>query len=334
MRAGPPVLVVGAGPTGLTAAWQLGEDAELVERNATVGGWCRSVEEAGFTFDYAGQVLAARDPWVSSLLARLLGENVHWQDDAASTWGYPIRGGMQALADGFLPLLARPPRLRTALIRLGVVDRTATLGDGTRFAYEALVSTMPLPELVRLAGAQAPPEVREAASGLRHVSMRCVHVGVGRESLTDQHWIDFPGGTVFHRVFVQGNASPGCNPPGGFGLTFEVPYDASHPLPADGLPLVRRCIDEAQRAGLLGADDPIRTATQTDLPYADVVDDEGRAARVDVIRDWFAQHDVHLAGRYGAWEHSDLDRAFLSGRRVAEEVRAAAGRATAAAAGA
>ena len=44
MRA--PALVVGAGPTVLSAAYHLGQDALLIERNATVGGWCRSVFEA------------------------------------------------------------------------------------------------------------------------------------------------------------------------------------------------------------------------------------------------------------------------------------------------
>ena len=73
-------------------------------------------------------------------------------------------------------------------------------------------------------GDEAPAEVRQAAAGLRHVSVRCVNLGVGRENLTEKHWIYYPEDTVFHRIFVQGNASPHCNPPGGFGLTCEITY--------------------------------------------------------------------------------------------------------------
>src|SRR5213076_1453902 len=53
----PPVVVVGAGPTGLSAAYHLGEDALLLEQNDRVGGWCRSVEVNGFTFDFAGHIM-------------------------------------------------------------------------------------------------------------------------------------------------------------------------------------------------------------------------------------------------------------------------------------
>ena len=56
---------------------------------------------------------------------------------------------------------------------------------------------MPLPVLIRMMGDEAPPEVRAAAGALRHVSVRCVHIGVGRENLTEKHWIYYPGG---HRL--------------------------------------------------------------------------------------------------------------------------------------
>src|SRR5207248_8154225 len=51
------VIVVGAGPTGLSAAYHLGSDAILLEQNGRVGGWCRSVEKNGFTFDFAGHIM-------------------------------------------------------------------------------------------------------------------------------------------------------------------------------------------------------------------------------------------------------------------------------------
>ena len=37
-----PTVVIGAGPTGLSAAYHLGAGSVLLEQGATVGGWCRS----------------------------------------------------------------------------------------------------------------------------------------------------------------------------------------------------------------------------------------------------------------------------------------------------
>ena len=68
-----PCLIVGAGPTGLSAGYHYGQGALILEKNATVGGWCRSVEDKGFTFDYAGHIMFSNDPYVLELYNLLLG---------------------------------------------------------------------------------------------------------------------------------------------------------------------------------------------------------------------------------------------------------------------
>jgi len=477
-----PVVVVGAGPTGLSAAFHLGPDALLLEQADRVGGWCRSIEDRGFTFDMAGHIMFSNDPYVHELYRILLGDNVHWQDREAwiyskqvytrypfqgalyglppevikecivgaiearfgslqsrkaapeagptddyagperrgmfepllkpegkgrtllytgterrrpaphkgpprnfeefiykvwgagiarhfaipynrklwavpldemeTSWlggrvplpdledmiegalspvprpmgpnarfGYPLRGGFQALMNGFLPHLTGELRLHTRVAGVSPARHTVTLDDGSTVPYETLISTMPLPRLVRLLGNEAPPPVREAAAALRHVSVRCVNLGVGRERLTEKHWIYYPEDTVFHRIFVQGNASPYCNPPGGFGLTCEITYSEAKPLPADGDALIRRCIEDCHRVGIFAPEDEVRAASQVDMPVAYVVYDHARAANVERIREWLAAHDVILAGRYAEWEYYNSDHAFVAGKKAAEEAR-------------
>jgi UDP-galactopyranose mutase len=456
-----PIVILGAGPTGLAAALHAGREALLVEQHDTVGGWCRSVEDRGFTFDHAGHIMFSTDPWVLALYERLLGDNLHWQDREAwiysksvytrypfqsalhglppdvlkeclvgaiearfgslgkpalrvsptgpsrgaapvpaaspavapalapaaaprnfeefiykvwgdgvakhfavpynrklwavplnemeTSWlggrvplpdleemidgalqpvrkpigpnarfGYPLRGGFQALMNGFLPLLEGPLALGTRVAAVSPSRKTVTFEDGRTVGFQTLISTMPLPQLVKAIGAEAPAFVREAARQLRHVSVRCVNLGVGRERITDKHWIYYPEDTVFHRIFVQGNASPHCNAPGGFGLTCEITYSPAKPLPAEGDALVRRCIDDAVRVGLLRADDAIVCANQVDMPCAYVVYDHARAAHVETIRNWLADAGVLLAGRYSEWAYYNSDHAFVAGRKAAE----------------
>ena len=73
----PPVVVIGAGPTGLSAAYHLGSDGLLIEGRHEVGGWCRSITDQGFTFDYAGHIMFTNDPYVLQLYELLLGDNMH-----------------------------------------------------------------------------------------------------------------------------------------------------------------------------------------------------------------------------------------------------------------
>ncbi len=478
------VVVVGAGPTGLSAAYHLGSDAVLLERNDRVGGWCRSIVDGGFTFDHAGHIMFSNDTYVLELYEKLLGGNVHWQDREAwiyskgvysrypfqgalyglpsdvikeclvgaiearlrslapgpridggieaslvdrqrhaadaptdgciddccadgvleataslsiphepieptvrgenfeefiyrvwgdgiakhfaipynrklwavdlremeTSWlggrvpmpdieeliegslgpsskpvgpnarfGYPLRGGFQALMDGFLPSLEGPLHLGAEVVAVSPSRHIVGLGDGRSFRYEQLISTMPLPVLVRLMGEEAPSDVHAAAEGLRHVSVRCVNLGVGRENLTDKHWIYYPEESVFHRIFVQGNASPHCNPPGGFALTCEITYSEHKPLPCDGAELIDRCIEDCRKVGILQPEDPILVANQVDMPYAYVVYDHERRERVAHVRGWLEARDIVLAGRYSEWEYYNSDHAFLAGRRAAEE---------------
>lgn len=441
-------VVIGAGPTGLSAAYHLelegrGPDTLLIEREATVGGWCRSIEDQGFTFDHAGHIMFSTDPEVLALYDTLLGDNLHWQqreawiyskgvhtrypfqgslyglppavlkeclvgaiearfgplngegappakdpprdfkafihqvwgagiarhfaipyneklwavplEEMETSWlggrvplpdlqqmiegalqpmpapmgpnarfGYPLRGGFQALMDAFLPHLRETElSLQTSVVHLSPRERTVRLDDGRTVRFESLISTMPLPQLVAACGDEAPEAVRAAARALRHVSVRCVNLGVAREALTDKHWIYYPEDTVFHRIFVQGNASPHCNPPGGFGLTCEITYGPGKPLPCDGQALIDRVVADCRRVGLLREDDTLITANQVDMPCAYVVYDHARAAHVECIRAWMASAGIILAGRYSEWAYYNSDHAFVAGRRAAEQTLAA-----------
>src|SRR4051794_9172748 len=99
----PPVVIIGAGPTGLSAAYHLGKESTLVEQADRVGGWCRSIEDHGFTFDMAGHIMFSNDAYVHEMYQLLLGDNMHWQDREAWIYSkqvytrYPFQGALYGL---------------------------------------------------------------------------------------------------------------------------------------------------------------------------------------------------------------------------------------------
>lgn len=67
-----PTIIIGAGLTGLSAAYHLREGYVLIERGDRVGGVCRSATLEGFTFDHAIHILYTRDPYAASLITQTL----------------------------------------------------------------------------------------------------------------------------------------------------------------------------------------------------------------------------------------------------------------------
>ena len=81
-------LILGAGPAGLAAAWEIakvGRPVVVVEREDRVGGLCRSFEVAGCVFDVGPHLFKARSAEVDALWGSLSDGNdgMDWSDSSA-----------------------------------------------------------------------------------------------------------------------------------------------------------------------------------------------------------------------------------------------------------
>jgi protoporphyrinogen oxidase len=73
-------VILGAGPTGLGAAYRLRErgeeDFEVFERAAQIGGLATSFEDPkGFTWDVSGHIIFSGYPYFNAFLERMLGKD-------------------------------------------------------------------------------------------------------------------------------------------------------------------------------------------------------------------------------------------------------------------
>ena len=70
---GEPVVILGAGLTGLSCAYFLDQrDYRIFEKESEVGGICRTAQQDGFHFDYTGHLLHFRHPEIRDFVGRLL----------------------------------------------------------------------------------------------------------------------------------------------------------------------------------------------------------------------------------------------------------------------
>ena len=73
------VVILGAGPCGLTAAWELaagGMDVTVLEKEDSPGGLCRTFRRNGYQFDMGGHRFISRDRELVESVKGLLGERL------------------------------------------------------------------------------------------------------------------------------------------------------------------------------------------------------------------------------------------------------------------
>lgn len=69
------VLIIGAGPAGLSLAHHLSADSLILEMENEVGGLCRSIEREGAVFDIGGHSFHTPHPEVREFVERIMGDN-------------------------------------------------------------------------------------------------------------------------------------------------------------------------------------------------------------------------------------------------------------------
>ncbi len=78
LTAGPSAVIIGAGPAGLTAAYELsklGMRASVLEADEQVGGLSRTVNYRGYRFDIGGHRFFSKVPLINELWHEILGED-------------------------------------------------------------------------------------------------------------------------------------------------------------------------------------------------------------------------------------------------------------------
>jgi protoporphyrinogen oxidase len=107
------IAIIGAGPTGLGAAYRLQElgyrDWTVYERNSFVGGLASSrTDGAGFTYDIGGHVMFSHYEYFDRLVERMLGDD--FQELMRESWirmfdrwiPYPLQNNVRHLPAGVL----------------------------------------------------------------------------------------------------------------------------------------------------------------------------------------------------------------------------------------
>ncbi len=192
---------------------------------------------------------------------------------------------------------------------------TIVLADGRRLPTRAVISSMPMPELVRAMDPPAPAEVLRAAAELSFRDFLTVALVVPVSAGFPDNWIYIhePGVRV-GRIQNFGSWSPELVKDGYTCLGMEFFVNEGNDLwESTDAELVELGKRELAQLGLV-AEGQIQIGYVVRVPKAYPVYDEGYAERVEVLRSWLAATapNVHPVGRNGMHRYNNQDHSMLT----------------------
>lgn len=231
---------------------------------------------------------------------------------------YPSKGGYQS----FTKSLYHPEaiRLNHRVVSIDLQAKRLMFVQGQEAHYDHLISTMPLPDLIRaILPQQVPVEVRAAAEKLLCSSLVLVDIAVNRPDLSKHHWFYvYDENISFARVHFPHMLSPHNVPPGCGSIQVEVYHSPHRQLPCKLELLPERVVEELIRLKVLHNKEEVLWARHRNITYANVIFDFHRTPALSVILPWIQQQGIALAGRYAEWDYLWTDDATRSGWRVAQ----------------
>ncbi|MCK5797786.1 MAG: FAD-dependent oxidoreductase [Deltaproteobacteria bacterium] len=238
-----------------------------------------------------------------------LGYNVNFR--------YPKVGGIETFTAGLARALnPAHTHFRSVPDAIDTAARTLSIG-GERIAYHALISSIPLPDLVALLR-KAPDAVVDAASRLRATAVRYLNVATLRPSPATWHWLYVPEPHLpFYRVGVYSNAVATMAPPGM--SSFYVELASRDPIDDT---TKRDVLAALVEIGAISDVNDVLFADERVIDPAYVVFDEHYADATQTIHAYLESQRIFSRGRYGAWIYNAMEDSLLAGKKAAARVMA------------
>jgi protoporphyrinogen oxidase len=241
--------------------------------------------------------------------------DVHYIDG----FRYPSHGGFVSYLKRFME--GAKVNLDHEVASIDPKKKEIAFKNGTRVAYEKIVSSVPLPDLIpTIVG--TPPDILEAAARLACTEVVIVSLVVDRPDLIDAHWTYIYDRDVFFtRLSTPHLQSPHNVPPGCGSLQAECYYSRKYrPLDLQPDECIEPVLRDLKRCGILRETDKILFRKAMHIEYANVIFDLERASSLAAVHAYLDDLGIAYCGRYGDWAYIWTDESFMSGERAADKV--------------
>lgn len=230
---------------------------------------------------------------------------------------YPRHGGIQSLITAILWDLNEKVEV-SLKAKVAEVDRSngewrVTTSNGTTTSFDRLVSTIPIPDLLRALGPSVPQDVQLASQQLKANSIAICVLQVRHNRLGDNFAVMVPDpNIIFHRLSRLDFLTPDPSPDGTTRLLAEVTYrDWDEAKQANAAELIGRVADDLTHLGLLDGPSDVLASEVLRQRYAYVIYDRDHRSSMERIRNYCEEQlGIVLHGRFGEFAYVNMDEAI------------------------
>ena len=222
---------------------------------------------------------------------------------------YPAKGGYKA----YLRALGEHADIRynAEVTRIDPKHKNV-VADGEQYHYARLVSSIPLPELIKCIS-EVPQEVKEACDQLECTSGYHISVALKTKHIPPYlWWYIYDEDILAARVYSPSLKSSDNAPEGCSSLQMEV-YCKENAYTEQEL--VDKTVGKIVEMGLIKEEDIMFTHVGFEK-YVNVIFTKPIYHARKTVRDWLAQQGIETIGRFGEWDYLWSDQSLLSGLKI------------------
>ncbi len=187
---------------------------------------------------------------------------------------------------------------------------------GNSFKYKFILNTMPLDILVLKVLSNAPENIRNAATMLKHNSVNVVGIGIDENPTDSMCWMYFPEAaypfyrvTNFHNYSPQNTARPGKQK----ALMAEMSFSEYRAIAKENH--VLNTENALLNTGLIKNSTNVVSRWLLEVDYAYPIPTKNRDNALQAIQTWLAKRDIYSRGRFGGWKYEvgNMDHSVMQG---------------------
>lgn len=199
-------------------------------------------------------------------------------------------------------------RLNTKVVAVDLENKVATLSDGTTLNYDVLINTSPLNTFCNVINSDYDTKVLTANK------VAVFNLGFDKKSLTDQHWIYFPGDEIFYRIGCYDNILGSDRA----SLYIEIGLKSDKTI--DKETALRQVLTDLNKAGIIDSTMNLVDYEFIIMDPAYVHINQASEKLKEEVKADLAKKDVYTAGRYGSWTYCSIEDNILEADALSKHI--------------